>query len=424
MQPRDPSNSLPPKPPVLLAAAVLTVAFLFVEHQPDVSRLEGFSMAADELEQAVETGSTRRQAAFLAIGALGVIFLLRGDGQAMRTHGPLPAVLALYCLWCATSLLWSGSPAMTGKRLIVFGLCGLGSLGIARQLTADGIRRAAVAALLCYVVLGVAVEIASGTFRPWQADYRFAGTVHPNHQGFYCGALALAFAVGLRRQSPARAAALVAVLVLLLLTKSRTSCAALAIALPAVLMFRANVSTRLFAFAVVGWIACVAVLLSIVADSGVSSRFDKVLLLGRSDEAETLTGRTPLWKELLAHAARHPLAGHGFDSFWTPARIEEISMSCGWPIQSSHSAYIETLLGVGLIGLLLAVATVGLAFGRLRTAYVATGSEGHGFLLGLLVFGFVCSFLESGFAQPTIIVPFIAACGIAHAAFYLDRHDP
>src|SRR4030095_6540837 len=78
--------------------------------------------------------------------------------------------------------------------------------------------------------VGVLVELRLGTFRPWESEYRFAGSVHPNTQGPGLAAVCLAAWGLIRCRAPGRfwlwviAAAAFA---LLLLTKSRTTTAAI-----------------------------------------------------------------------------------------------------------------------------------------------------------------------------------------------------
>ena len=55
-------------------------------------------------------------------------------------------------------------------------------------------RELAAAALSCgvaYLGIGVLTELALGTFQPWRGDYRFSGTLHPNHQGLVCAMIVM-----------------------------------------------------------------------------------------------------------------------------------------------------------------------------------------------------------------------------------------
>ena len=60
----------------------------------------------------------------------------------------------------------------------------------------------------------------------------------------------------------------------------------------------------------------------------------------------TLTGRTDVWKRLLPVAMNHPILGHGFGGFWTPASRDFFKIS------EAHSGYLDVLLGLGFVGLI------------------------------------------------------------------------
>ncbi len=120
------------------------------------------------------------------------------------------------------------------------------------------------------------------------------------------------------------------------------------------------------------------------------------VMLGRQEQSEGLTGRIPLWDELLGYVHARPLQGYGYQAFWTEKQIEDISDDMDWTLREAHNGYLETVLGVGLIGgaILLAITVVGL--GRVVAGYRATGDPGLAFLLGLLAFCLADACLESG----------------------------
>ena len=86
--------------------------------------------------------------------------------------------------------------------------------------------------------------------------------------------------------------------------------------------------------------------------SGVGTRL--YTTLNREGEGnQNLTGRAPLWQELLTYADRHFLLGYGYEGFWTTATIDDVSNHQHWQIDSAHSSYIESLLTLGIIGVTL-----------------------------------------------------------------------
>lgn len=66
----------------------------------------------------------------------------------------------------------------------------------------------------------------------------------------------------------------------------------------------------------------------------------------------TLTGRTDIWHAAGAAAAAHPWFGYGYYVFWLPADGPAywVRQAVGWPVQSAHSGWLETALGVGFAG--------------------------------------------------------------------------
>jgi O-antigen ligase len=158
------------------------------------------------------------------------------------------------------------------------------------------------------------------------------------------------------------------------------------------------------------------VLLSVLAEFDVRDAAD-VLLLGRAEHVSTLTGRTELWPELLPYARERLFRGHGYGSFWTADRIEEVSGTVFWGLSSAHSVYLDAVLGVGLVG----AGALGLAVltGLVRAArrYRASEDAGHAFFFALLVYGVLDGCAESAFLSPSFIT-FVAGCGMAEMAFF------
>lgn len=74
-----------------------------------------------------------------------------------------------------------------------------------------------------------------------------------------------------------------------------------------------------------------------------------VSILGRDI---TLTGRVPLWSELLAMKT-NSIIGVGYESFWLGQRLELIWSNNWWQPNQAHNGFIEIYLNLGWIGLIL-----------------------------------------------------------------------
>jgi O-antigen ligase len=75
----------------------------------------------------------------------------------------------------------------------------------------------------------------------------------------------------------------------------------------------------------------------------------------------TLTGRTMIWR-YVSHAIRdRPVLGWGFAAYWDdPANVTELNRRALASIDNAHNSFVEIWLGLGTIGLALAVAFVAL----------------------------------------------------------------
>jgi exopolysaccharide production protein ExoQ len=68
---------------------------------------------------------------------------------------------------------------------------------------------------------------------------------------------------------------------------------------------------------------------------------------------EELTGRVPLWRVCETYASGHMLFGYGYDAFWSPKHIDDISAELRWAINEAHSAYVDMVLMSGVPAVLL-----------------------------------------------------------------------
>jgi O-antigen ligase len=104
-------------------------------------------------------------------------------------------------------------------------------------------------------------------------------------------------------------------------------------------------------------VATVLVLASIYAIPGVLET-----LLRMIGEDPTLTGRTDLWKDLLAMPI-NPLMGTGYQSFWLGDRAEAMWEKYYFHPNQAHNGYIETYLNGGFLGVACLIALL-VAAGR------------------------------------------------------------
>jgi O-antigen ligase len=405
------------RPLAVLVAAVLGAAFFAIEHNLHKSVSVLNAAEVEEIQQGVAGGSTQRQAAYLCVGALGLVLTCRRGGRPVALSDPLLLALLILSIWSALSIAWSDDCYLTFKRVVELGCCLAAALGLARQASLRDLHYMTVALLLVYTVLGLLAEGALGTFQPWVQDYRFAGTMHPNAQGLNIAALILGLVLllGAGRDNRLWIVLAAAAAVLLLLTRSRSAVFGLAAAFAALGWLKMSPRGRTLAATAAGGLVAATLLVWAVCGVSLVSPASDALLLGRTEDAETLSGRLPLWTELLGYARQRPWAGYGYDSFWTPPRIEDVSAACEWTIHVAHSAYLETLLSLGLVGTVLLAFIVMLSLRRLATSWLSSGEPAYGFFFALLVLGLVKGIFESGLAE-LMFIPVATKCGLFQAA--------
>lgn len=84
----------------------------------------------------------------------------------------------------------------------------------------------------------------------------------------------------------------------------------------------------------------------------IGSHFDQVLTI--MDKDPTLTQRTIIWAQVLPSIAKHPLMGYGYSAFWSGLNGESMQtvLTTGWMEGQAQNGYLDTLLQLGLVGLI------------------------------------------------------------------------
>lgn len=406
-----------------LVFLLLTVAFFIALHDPmrSYSIQDDYLPSEDTLEKHASEGNAKRQVGFLMVGGIGALILLGLNRRPLEMHGFLSFLIVFFMAWITLSITWADQPALTGRRLIVIATLATGALAVVTRMSLRELVLFVFFSSLAYLLAGIAAEIALGTFRPTVERYRFAGTIHPNNQGVNCSLILLsgvtAFLTEKRWRSLYGSVSLLA-LVFLILTKSRTSLLSFVVAFGifAIIVFR---NSRHFTYACCLGITAILTILLLASDA-LSKLVAGTILLGRTDQdisgAMTLTGRLPLWQNLLEYAARRPIQGYGYGSFFTVEHIQEISARQGWPIAECHSVFLEVLLGLGIVGVSAYALIQFLGLARTVSYHRVTRDPRYAFLGGLLLLGIV-----GGLAESTLLVPtmqtFVQFVTLAQLAF-------
>jgi O-antigen ligase len=374
-----------------------------------------------------EAGSTNllRQLSFLTIGAVGIVLLWKQACDRSAANAWLISGCFLMCGLMLVSCVWADESFQTFKRSFVTLLVLLAAVGVGKQWRTRELLLFVAVVTASYLLIGICAEIVNGSFT-LSNSHRLAGTQHPNTQGVNCALLAVA-SLALCAASARDKTMLTKLLWLglaimgvacLLLTRSRSATVAFGVAFIVFMFLGASRNRKLvYAFAILQ-LAAIAGVLWCGSDS--QDGFLSAVKMGREqDTAEitTLTGRIPIWGAVLERVGERPMFGYGFGGFWTSRRVEEFSSLFNWTFMHSHSAYLETLLNVGIVGLLLALFIV---FGTMLVAsrtFRRTGDQGLRFVIALFAFALVHGLLDSNFARDGIET-FICALAISVVAFH------
>jgi exopolysaccharide production protein ExoQ len=399
-------------PLVLGIAAVTIVTFLFIDGHT-MERLWP-PVLADQGDKLVslEEGSVGRRLGYLAVAIMGAVLAATRRGTAKR--GVLTTLIVALLAMCAVSVVWSDAPALSLRRLACLGCWVLGAWGIGRRLGPQDPPVLALIVTASCVILAAGVDVARGDFRPWDAEFRFAGTTHPNNLGTYCALCSLAaFCLLWRARSPRLLlwGLLVAGTAGLLLTKSRSALIAMAVALAVIGALTATRRSLLLPVVLTLWLLSTAAFAAVVLNVDLEQRTLEFARFGRDEDLSTLSDRTPLWDSLRGYIRQRPVLGYGYGGFWTAQRTYDISAQCGWTASGAHSAYLDAWLALGWVGGPLFLAMLFAAIFQGAAQFRARADAGIAFALTALVFSMVVGIAESDFLDPHL-VHFLTCCAL------------
>jgi O-antigen ligase len=318
-------------------------------------------------------------AAILAIVVLNVLASAR-RGERREAWSGARAGLGAYVLLALVSTLWSADRGVTAVRVVQLAALYALSGAMIRSLGPEGALATLTAAVVAYVFVGAGLALAF----PW-AHYTYVSglfswfSLHPGVAGTcaaIAGLLLLAGALcGAERRSVRvlRWAAILALAGIVVATHQRTpvlACFAAGLTLVAWKALRPGpailVLGVVFAVVVAG-LRAVGVSNEDIAPSDQANPVVAYLLRGQTGEQFlSLTGRTDLWGYIATLVGERPLIGYGY-----VASRSILLERFPWA-GSAHSALLEVLLNLGLIGAALlfgvAVRTLGSAYLRRRGA--------------------------------------------------------
>lgn len=370
------------------------------------ARLEKTSDMEDSIENTAEqSGKTNPYSAvgYLAVGALGFFGLVFGKAPQTvdRFVAFLPALLLI--LLAGASIFWSEDLPTSVRRVAALALMFLGCYGVARLVTLQQLALIMAVLGIGLAAVGALVELQLGMLQPFNPSYRFSGVEHPNNTAMNASVAMIAAFALLEEAGRKKWALLITLLtvgaVVVIASKSRSTAAATLLALVAMQGVRSGFQKSLrWAPAVVFGLGVLALMVGLLGQGGVDSAASTAAM-GRREHVSSLTGRIPLWAQLLEMSADHPVLGAGYGAFWNSDRVEYVSFSQGWNVSHGHSVYINTLLELGVIGIPLMAWIVFNALYYSYNDYAATKDTGRLFAFGLAVMAVLHGLVESHFSS-------------------------
>lgn len=388
--------------------AIIVVAMFGVQHSWDYSSpsyVEGQNFR--DLVAEVGNSSLGRQLGLLTIGAIGALMMMTRSRQPIAVNVRLACMLAALASWVILSALWADDMELSLKRAVQPVLLIVAALGVTKHWQPRQVCLFTAMVTGGILLLGIASACIQGSLLLGEA-YRFTGTLHSNLQATNCAALCLAsLALFLEPQSQGASQyrwrwliLFVIGFVFLCLTRSRTTTTAMLAALVPFFLLGASYKRTFVVGYVLILIAAIGAALLLLGEGDTRGAFFNVMQMGREDDmddATSLTGRIPVWRLAMWDIAERPLCGYGCGAYWTSQRVLDYSYNCHWEPTHAHSAYLETMLNVGAIGLAMGLILIGSATWAAVRIYTQSHDAGYRFIVAVLFMAMVQGILDSNF---------------------------
>lgn len=307
------------------------------------------------LAQGTGAGDSSRQIVYVVVF---VIAALAARIWKLRGAMTLPPSMILLLIWCWASVFWAIDPDIAMRRLILSTMMILSAFLFANSLgyqkTVSALRWFLVALLFAnFVAVALSPEAVHNV--P-EADAEILGAwrgllAHKNFTGPACAITALLFIFDTGRLNKLlRIFMILASVAFLYRTQSVTSLGLLviAIAIGAAFQFYNPRFKALFIPAMVVAVVVLTILFEVY----------RANLVGTFYDPQAFTGRTIIWRALVAYSVDNPIFGAGYGSFWNIGDYSPIyQYGSGWvrTLYAGHSGYLDLLVTIGIPGTLLAI---------------------------------------------------------------------
>lgn len=381
---------------------------------------------------AVESGSLTRTVLVLMFGAVGALMLPEAIKRVDRAGWRFLTFLGAYLGWAALSYVWSDSPQLTIRRLILATLLIVGGFGLGAGYYGRSVRGRAILArdvLVAGVIAGGAAwvsALSSEGVDILAGDWALASPAVAAQRYGYVMLLAALVSIYGRHASlvadpfasrKTQAGVLVGALVTIISLRKRVLLAVSLIATSLLsFVFRRRDARRAMLLRLgVGFLMIAIVVASLGID--IVGTATPIVTRGSEElDVESLNGRVPLWEELVVRASDRPWTGVGYGAFWTPERMDEVQSVVRWPAVVAHNGYLDEVLGTGLLGLVLVVTAWGTALVALARQ-ASRERDAFSLLAAVWVGCYLALNLASTLMHDLFNFPFYSALVVAFAAF-------
>ncbi|MBN9241948.1 MAG: O-antigen ligase family protein [Mesorhizobium sp.] len=371
------------------------------------------------------------QPSILAYYALWLPLLLVDHRRALGNWSDLTWIAPFAALACL-STFWSAAPGVTARASVQFASHVVCAVIAARTVSVRTLTLGALLGIL--FVLAFSLAFGQYNYDPLDGSYSFVGAFPSKNQLGLFSSLGVYFAfaalVILGERGVWRLLALACggfSAVLLAKSQSATSVITLVLVLAVQVWLRLAL---LFSPQVRKVSMVVGAALAITAAFVGLSLGGLDLLLAAFGKDSTLTGRTYLWSQGWAAAARTPFFGVGYQAYWVQGFSEAERLWEEFYIGSRsgfhfHNTFIEVAVELGASGVLLLLAVIVRAFaGHLGRVIGDAHNKASFVLFGLVAMFAVRAFVEVDVINPYVVGSFLLfyAAGRLAAPRTVSRH--
>ncbi|MEZ5933588.1 MAG: O-antigen ligase [Alphaproteobacteria bacterium] len=262
----------------------------------------------------------------------------------------LPLVVLLLWVWC--SVAWSIDPALSARRALGLTMFTLLACYTVIRHDTDWLLRVLSWMIVVILVLSVLFILGLPELSRMPDERGLRGVfTHKNGMGELLVIAAIILPPAIRRRLvPAPVGWLglgLAAALLLPVNSATATVVVLLIILTHVVLAVWRLPSRL-AMAITALAISAVTLGAAILLANIDVIFDA---LGRDT---TLTGRVGIWQFARTMIEQKPLLGYGYNAFWERPEFAQYAVDTfGWIVPNAHNGYLDTLLSIGVIGLVL-----------------------------------------------------------------------